>query len=253
MGIRVQHGDMSGLARSAERAAQAKIATRMQEQTLRYAAQIQSQKNAIRMVEVRMEAQFQSDVRQQEFELNKINIRQQNDFMKAEDIRVQRMQAGEDNRMREEQMVQAKQMQKQSEYDLRIKAIGDSEVLSDSEKDRAKFNEYNKFQGGTTRMSLIEPEEDVSSFPQKKSAMGYIEKEKEREEKETSWLKALLPGGASGEYEQTEEQKVVLSEARAVISRQPDEAGKIRVRNKETGQMGTIPAQEFNPELYERL
>lgn len=149
MAFRFQHGKVADVAQLGALAGQAEKAKRQSEQALRFAMQVQAQRNQIRLAEMRMEAQFQSQLRGEAFEIEKINIRNQHDF----DFQEQK-------RLNEMGMQHMQDMKKKAGYDATLEAINTSERLSEDEKERARINLSSKHNMGSSVISATSRPED---------------------------------------------------------------------------------------------
>lgn len=174
MGFEFKHGNVSQAVALGQAAGAGERRRTQEANALRFAMQVKAQQHAIKMAEMRMDMSFQSAVRQQEFDLNKINIRQENDFMMSEKVRMDRVQFEEGKRMHEEQVRAAKVEAEKTEYEATVKFINSQDNHSESEKRRAII----KLRTGLSP-SAYEDETDVEASREER-AQGHYTMAQER-------------------------------------------------------------------------
>lgn len=144
MAIRIQHGDIGDVISLAEEAGQAQqtrrkeaAAQRAHEAALRFASDLQRQKNTIRMAEITVQAKQQAEERRMLFEFEKIDIRAQNTFQMEEMSRARKVEAGD-----------IKEAKRVGEYEALRESIEKNETISPSEKNRFLANAEARFHMG---------------------------------------------------------------------------------------------------------
>ena len=137
MGFNVKHGSIGTVTKLAELSGKAQFGQKQQALALDIAMQLQGQKQQAEMAEFNMMMQMESQKAQMQWEFQKIQMRQQNDFTMSETLRMQAIE--EEHR---------KQMQKQAEFEAAIRAIDNAEILSPAEKETMKTNTSMKFNVG---------------------------------------------------------------------------------------------------------
>lgn len=262
MAFKFQHGDVIQAVELGRAAGAGERRRRKEAEALRFAEQLQNQRNAIRMAELRIEAQFQRDVRSQEFELEKVNIQNQNNFMMREKLRMDKIQLEaikeEKRQAGLEMMIQATEEQRDAGFlseaeagrhilNLRAKhemgpsgpTIGLAEMTPIQEaREGREAGRYEMAQERHEAAMIEEP----PSFAERTAARKFLE-----EEKRPAWKRMAGWGSYAPEM------GAMVAEAERIVGSQPDEQGRIRVRDKKTGQTGSLPTQEFDPNLYERI
>jgi len=137
MGFRVKHGSADTIAKLGALAGEAKFDQKRQAVALEMATRIQQQQQRVELAEFNVQAQQDAMKFQQQWEYEKIKIAQQNDFQMAEQLRMRKI---------EDQFMQ--DQRRKAEFDAVNKAIQESEILSDFEKEQKYFETAMKFNQG---------------------------------------------------------------------------------------------------------
>ncbi|KKL62483.1 hypothetical protein LCGC14_2184740 [marine sediment metagenome] len=146
MGFNIKHGGIESIIKLAQLTGEARAGQEQQRVALDIAMNLRRERMNVEMVEYQQELQQEAKRQSMAWELQKIQLSQQNDFQIREQLRMQEMQ-DEYN----------KQQRKEQEFDAVIKAIDDSDTITDDEKERFKLNAEAKHRMGPSAPQIKEP------------------------------------------------------------------------------------------------
>jgi hypothetical protein len=214
MAFEFQHGDVADIAALGIEAGQATKAARLHDQAMRFAEIVQAQKNAMRMAEAKMEMQFQRDLRAEQFELEKINLRNQHDFDFQEQKRLDEMG-----------MQHVSEMKRKAGLDNAMQAVQeqiDAGFVSEEEGRRHMLNLRTKYDMGPGSPTIRPQGED--------NVLGMLKKPNTTE-------------AGTGDSETIRRQKSLLSQ-----QKEAQAEGKLLVQRPD-GQIGKVPRDEIEAGL----
>lgn len=202
MGFRVKHGDMETVTKLAILTGEAIQGEKQQRLALDIAMRLQQQKQAQEMAEFNTMMQIESQKAQMQWQFQSQMLRQQNDFEMSEKLRMQEI---------EQQYL--KDQRKTAEFEAAIKAIDDSEILSDADKDRMRTNTSMKFNMGPYAPQIQEQQKPFS-LSESLKAQRMLEEDvdhymnilaKYSETKDISWMPFSRGAGEGGLVVQDDE------------------------------------------------
>lgn len=213
MAFRFQHGNVADVAALGAAAGRAEKAKRLHEQAMRFAMQVQAQKNAMVLAEKKMEFQLQATLQDQAFRANMQNVKNQHDFEFAEQ-----------KRMDELGMDHMKEIKRKAGLDNMIQATQDkmdSGLLSREEGERHVLNLTAKYEMGPGAPML-------RSQPKDDSVLSLLDRGRD-------------PGDESPEI--TKEKRLLEHQKAA------EAEGKVVMVNIATGAYEKVPRDEVEEQL----
>ena len=194
----------------------AQYGQKQQRLALDIAMQLQGQKQQAEMAEFNMMMQIESQKAQMQWEFQKIQMKQQNDFAMTENLRMQEMEAEH-----------RKETQKQAEFEAAIKAIDNAEILSPAEKETMKTNTAMKFNVGPYAPQVPEQMDGMKQAAQAMKMQRGLEDDLMyyqdiintfSDSKDMNWIPFsggrgeydMVRKDADGEYQQATEQDMLM-------------------------------------------
>ena len=137
MAFRIKHGNIESVIKLASLAGEAQFQRRQEAVAVDIAKSLYAERSRMAMAKFQADVQQQATKERMAWEYKKIQMSQENDFMMMEQLRMQRKQ-DEYN----------KQQNKEREFDAVIKAIDDSDWVTDKQKEEFKINAEAKHRMG---------------------------------------------------------------------------------------------------------